>query len=255
MISLSIRSFKEEYENLKAVQEKCSKLISTLEKSGKSTPAVRQALASARSMSELDHSFAPFKTGSKASLAQRARKLGLEETAMEVLEGARAGWDFGALIDPRVEGRTKLAEVEAGLQHIIADVIVHDKTTCDLVRDLQRQARIELQAKRAAAATGAAASKAKKEKPPSAAKAAGPAAKSSKSGTEEEARKFENYFSFSCPVVFVKPHQVLAINRGENLKVLSVKVSLPDDWLVSELERHVRRRQVLIIICSFNWLG
>jgi hypothetical protein len=62
---LSIRSFKEEYENLKAVQEKCCKLLSALEKSGKATPIARHALASARSMAELDHSFAPFKTGSK----------------------------------------------------------------------------------------------------------------------------------------------------------------------------------------------
>ncbi len=138
-------------------------------------------------------------------------------------------------------GRATLAEVEAGLQHIIADVIVHDKATCDLVRDLQRQARIELQVKKATSAAAGTAAKAKKEK----AATAKAAAKTSSKGksTEEEARKFENYFNFCCPVVHVKPHQVLAINRGESLKVLNVKVSLPDSWLLGALERHVRTRQ------------
>jgi transcriptional accessory protein Tex/SPT6 len=167
--------------------------------------------------------------------------------ALQVLEGGRSGWDLTSLVDGRVAGRATLAEVEAGLQHIVADVIVHDKATCDLVRDLQRQARIELQVKKAAAAATAAgtAAKAKKEKAATAKAAAKP---SKGKSTEEEARKFENYFSFCCPVTHVKPHQVLAINRGESLKVLSVKVSLPDSWLLGALERHVRTRQALPFI-------
>jgi transcriptional accessory protein Tex/SPT6 len=245
------RCFKESYENLKAVQEKCSKLLSTLEKAGKSSPAVRQALTSARSLSELDHAYAPFKTGSKASLAERARKLGLEPTAFEILDGTRFGWDVAILVDQRVAGRTNVAEVEAGLQHILADIIVHDKTTCDLVRDLQRQARIELQVKRASAATAAAAAKGKSVKSKATTKRSAPESngKSSKANPEEEAKKFENYFSFSCPVAFVKPHQVLAINRGESLKILSVKVVLPDGWLMGQLERHLRLRQVSPSAC------
>jgi hypothetical protein len=179
----------------------------------------------------------------KASLAERARQLGLEQTAMQVLEGGRAGRDLTSLVEGRVAGRATLAEVEAGLQHIIADVIVHDKATCDLVRDLQRQARIELQVKKATSAAAATAAKAKKEKAATAKAAAKPSSKGK--STEEEARKFENYFNFCCPVTHVKPHQVLAINRGESLKVLSVKVSLPDSWLLGALERHVRTRQAL----------
>jgi hypothetical protein len=188
----------------------------------------------------------------KASLAERARQLGLEQTALQVLEGGRPGWDLTSLVEGRVAGRATLAEVEAGLQHIIADVIVHDKATCDLVRDLQRQARIELQVKRATAAAAAGtAAKAKKEKAATAKKTAAKPSSKGKS-TEEEARKFENYFNFCCPVTHVKPHQVLAINRGESLKVLSVKVSLPDSWLLGALERHVRTRQALPFILRSN---
>merc|ERR1719370_1614702 len=40
--------------------------------------------------------------------------------------------------------------------------------------------------------------------------------------------KFENYFNFKQSIRSIRPHQVLAINRGESLKVLTVKFSIPD---------------------------
>lgn len=51
--------------------------------------------------------------------------------------------------------------------------------------------------------------------------------------------KFETYFEFRNTVSYVKPHQTLAINRGENLKVLTVKVEVPDS-LRHELYRFTR---------------
>ena len=49
-------------------------------------------------------------------------------------------------------------------------------------------------------------------------------AKAKKVAERVDETKFKNYFEFSTPVANVKPHQALAINRGERLKVLSVKV-------------------------------
>lgn len=40
-----------------------------------------------------------------------------------------------------------------------------------------------------------------------------------KSNKPADASKFETYFDFKNAIKFVKPHQVLAINRGESLKV------------------------------------
>lgn len=53
-------------------------------------------------------------------------------------------------------------------------------------------------------------------------------AKITKSKSNADASKFENYFDFMSPIFYVKPHQILAINRGENLKLLTVKVIVPD---------------------------
>lgn len=51
--------------------------------------------------------------------------------------------------------------------------------------------------------------------------------------------KFETYFDFRNTINYVKPHQTLAINRGESLKVLTVKVEIPDS-LRHELYRFTR---------------
>jgi transcriptional accessory protein Tex/SPT6 len=55
---------------------------------------------------------------------------------------------------------------------------------------------------------------------------------------QQDSHKFENYFKFSCPIKFVKSHQILAINRGENLKILSVKVETPD-YLKFDLKKFI----------------
>lgn len=46
-------------------------------------------------------------------------------------------------------------------------------------------------------------------------------------GRPVDPSKFETYFDFRNAIDYVKPHQTLAINRGESLKVLTVKVEIP----------------------------
>uniref|UniRef100_A0A8B9LMV5 S1 RNA binding domain 1 n=1 Tax=Astyanax mexicanus TaxID=7994 RepID=A0A8B9LMV5_ASTMX len=48
--------------------------------------------------------------------------------------------------------------------------------------------------------------------------------------------KFSLYCDFKCSVKRIQHHQTLAINRGENLKILSVKVTIPD-WVKTDFCR------------------
>ncbi|CAF97071.1 unnamed protein product, partial [Tetraodon nigroviridis] len=45
---------------------------------------------------------------------------------------------------------------------------------------------------------------------------------------DKDIDKFQLYFDFTCNVQRIQPHQTLAINRGESLKILTVKVNIPD---------------------------
>ncbi len=45
----------------------------------------------------------------------------------------------------------------------------------------------------------------------------------------EKIPKFELYFAFSCRISRIKPYQILALNRGENLGILNVRIEKDDE--------------------------
>ncbi len=58
-------------------------------------------------------------------------------------------------------------------------------------------------------------------------------------GNAEEKSEYQMYYDFSEPVFKIALHRVLAINRGENEKVLSVKIDAPADRIISYLNSSV----------------
>ncbi len=57
-----------------------------------------------------------------------------------------------------------------------------------------------------------------------------------KKNAEDENKTYEMYYDFSENIKYIKPHRVLAINRGENEKILNVKIEINDDEVVNYLE-------------------
>ena len=58
-----------------------------------------------------------------------------------------------------------------------------------------------------------------------------------KKNAEDPRKVYEMYYDYSEPVKQVKPHRVLAINRAEKEKIITVKVELDKDRMQSFLER------------------
>ncbi|XP_033125800.1 S1 RNA-binding domain-containing protein 1-like [Anneissia japonica] len=185
---------------LRLVESKASNIFKQITKQGKMTTGVRRSIQRAHSIEELDHIFAPFKTGSKSSLAERAKKAGLEPAAMRVLNNDPL--NLHEFVSSTVDGCCTMEKVKQGIQHILADIIAKDKDTMDQIRLLTSDGRTLITAEK------------------------------SKSALKDEKEKnmcnrhFENYFNFKVPAKDIKPHQVLALNRGDALKELSVKLEL-----------------------------
>ncbi len=57
-----------------------------------------------------------------------------------------------------------------------------------------------------------------------------------------EDNKYEIYYDFSERVNRIKPHQTLAINRGEKEKILTVSVFIEDDNILNYLEKEVIKK-------------
>ncbi|KFP70395.1 S1 RNA-binding domain-containing protein 1, partial [Acanthisitta chloris] len=210
----TLREVQQTLEELRTVAKKTHTTIQKLKKEGKLSSCLLKTLLNCRTLEELDHVSTPYKTGSKGTKAQRARQLGLEPAALSLLQNPME-LNLFSYIRPNTKGLENVKEVEAGVQHILADIFAKDKDTLDFVRKLCQQRYISIQSTLTKV--------------------------SARSGNEKDIDKFQLYHEFSCNIKSIQHHQILAINRGENLKILTVKVNIPDGvknefcwWCVNE---------------------
>ena len=60
-----------------------------------------------------------------------------------------------------------------------------------------------------------------------------------KKGAVDENKVYEMYYDYQEPVKWIKPHRILALNRGEAEKILTVTIDVNKDEILSFLERKV----------------
>ncbi|XP_012611423.1 S1 RNA-binding domain-containing protein 1 isoform X3 [Microcebus murinus] len=197
----SLREVRQTLEELRAVAKKVHNTIQKIKKEGKMSECLLKTLLNCKTFEELEHVSAPYKTGSKGTKAQRAKQLGLEGAARTLLENPGA-LNLLSYVRPVVKGLSTLQDIEIGVQHILADMIAKDKDTLDFIRKLCQNRYICIQSSLAKV--------------------------SSKKVNEKDVDKFLLYQNFSCNIRNIQHHQILAINRGENLKILTVKVNISD---------------------------
>lgn len=206
-----LRTVKEEYDDICALKKRISTVVSSVAKLGKLDERLQRNICTVKTSEELEHIFSPFKSvGSKKSLAEKAKQLGLELPALQLLNGTKIV-NISDYIKSDSKDLRTVGEVEKNIIYIIASEISTDAELLQFLRDLRRTTTFKLESK-----------KARQTKTTTKAK---------NTDVEKKAAnnemKFENYFDFSQPVSYLKSHQILAINRGESLKHLSVKVDIP----------------------------
>lgn len=64
----------------------------------------------------------------------------------------------------------------------------------------------------------------------------------------DSAKTYEMYYSYQEPVKYIKPHRILALNRGENEKVLSVSIDIDKDGVLSYLEKKIIKNDKSFVV-------
>lgn len=192
-----LRDIKDTIDYVKLIETKSSSILKLLTKEKLLTDDISRNIKCAKSLDELEHLSQLYKPASKGSLYERAQKLGLEPSAENLLYG-KQDVNLSNLVKVNVDGLKKLQEVEDGIKNIMSHLIAKSELVMNEVRELRMRFGVTVSATQV---------KAKKT-----------AAGDKKKGANDS-HKFENYYNFSCPVSRIKPHQILAINRGEALKV------------------------------------
>lgn len=64
----------------------------------------------------------------------------------------------------------------------------------------------------------------------------------------DSAKTYEMYYSYQEPVKYIKPHRILALNRGENEKVLNVSIDIDKEGVLSYLEKKLIKNDKSFVV-------
>jgi protein Tex len=187
-----LRQLSELLDKLRLLDERRQAVLKSIAEQGKLTPELQMQIEAAATMTVLEDLYAPYKP-KRRTRASIAKEKGLQPLADLILGQARTNQTLEQMAAGFInEDVPTTEEAWAGARDIVAEWISDNAEVRRVTRDKALQ-------------WGAVHS----EKVEDAA---------------DEKRVYELYYEYELRVDIVRPHQVLALNRGEAEKILRVKV-------------------------------
>jgi uncharacterized protein len=204
-----LRRLAERLDQLRALKERQEEVKRLIEDQGQLTPELAAAIAGAATKAELDDLYRPFRP-KRRTRASIAREAGLQPLADLLLAQPSSEQDLARLAEKLVREQEGIAGTDAafaGAMDILAEQVSDDAwIRRRLRRLLLTDGKMETRAK------------------------------------TRESTVYEPYYQYSEPVRSIAGHRVLAINRGEREKILSVQIAVaPEQPLAIITSRLVSR--------------
>lgn len=131
-----LRDIKITYNHIQNIKSRAETIVRNLEKENQLNDEIHMNLMCAKSLDVLDHLYAPYKPASKASLAERAKSLGLQQAAEEILYGGDTEICPVRLVRMDCDGVDSVDKVVDGIKHIISHLISKDTQVLEEIRKL-----------------------------------------------------------------------------------------------------------------------
>lgn len=197
---------------LRKLEKRKEEIRTNIEEQGKMTPELAKAITAAATLQEVEDLYLPYKQ-KKKTRASVAREKGLEPLAeMIMAQGSTQAEIEGAATEyiDAEKGVETSEEALQGAMDIIAETVSDNA-------DYRKWIRREVWER-------------------------GEIISSVTKDFAEEKTEFENYYSHQEPVKKIANHRVLALNRGEKRKVLSVKIASPDENVIGYLLKKAAKK-------------
>jgi protein Tex len=194
-----IRQINAGVQKLRSLDERRETVLHSIREQNKLTPELEKSILKAETLTALEDLYQPYKPKRKTR-ASVAREKGLQPLAELIIKQDHTNKKLDDLVKQFItQGVTTPEEAWAGARDIVAEIISDHAEVRRLTREKALQwATIYSQKIESA---------------------------------QDERSVYENYYDFELPVNKLRPHQVLAINRGEAEKALRVKVVIAErDW-------------------------
>ena len=196
-----IRSISEVYEYQVNLLKRKEDVIRLIDEKGLLTDKIKTEVMNASKLVEVEDLYRPYKEKKKTK-ATEAIKNGLEGLAKIILSFPKELYTVDKFLNDNV--KTKEDAIE-GAKYIIAEYISDNAYYRKWIRnDIYNNSKIVTKKKKNAV---------------------------------DEKKVYEMYYDYSEDVKYIKPHRVLAVNRGEKEGVLSVSLEYNKEYIYNYLEK------------------
>jgi len=201
-----IRAISEVYEYQVNLLKRKEDVIRLIEEKGLMTDELKKEIMSATKLVEVEDLYRPYQEKKKTK-ATEAIKNGLEPLAKLIMEFPIKG-SVEEMAKPFInENVPDVSAALIGAGYIIAEMISDNANYRKWIRMNTYN-------------HGTIVSKIKKD-------------------VTDESKVYEMYYDYQESVKQIKPHRILALNRGENEKVLNVKIDVDSDYIINYLEKKI----------------
>ena len=200
-----LRKFNERLTYLRNLESRKEDVLRIIEEQEKLTPELKLKIKKATTLTEVEDIYRPFKA-KKRTRATMAVEKGLKPLAELILSGEFNGDIVEEANKYNNEEKDVKSEEEAlqGAMDIISEIISDNADYRKWIRNfVQKDGVIQVK------------------------------------GSSEEQTPYEMYYDYKEPVRTIPSHRILAINRGEKEKILSVKVTCNDERIIDYLNKKV----------------
>ncbi len=201
---VQIKQISDEYQYVANLQKRKDEVIHNIEQQGLLTNELKEAILKQTKLQRVEDLYRPFKQ-KKKTRATEAKRKGLESLAQWISDGQQGELSKKAEAYINDEVATVDEAIQGALDIIAEHVSDNPKYRSRILKDIYRQGNIVT---------------AKKKK------------------ADDEKETFAMYYDYVEPIKNVANHRVLAMNRGEKEKVLSVKVEFDTQQIASAIEKN-----------------
>lgn len=197
-----IRQIEDQISKLRALDERRSTILASIAGQEKLTPDLEAVIKAATTMTELEDLYQPYKP-KRRTRATMAREKGLEPLAELILGQLLSRQTAVQIATPFINEEVPTPDdALAGARDIVAEVISDTPLVRQTLRDKAFQFGL-LRSQKIADAV-------------------------------DERAVYKLYYEFELRLDRLRPHQILAINRGEAEKILRVSVEIAErDWILA----------------------
>lgn len=212
-----LRDLGERLTYLRNLEKRKEEIIKSIDEQGKLTDEILQAVAIAKTLSEAEDIYRPYKQ-KKKTRATVAKAKGLEPLAKIIIqqkeakpieEVAKEYINIDKLSDEDKKNKDKVvATAEDAIQGAL-DIIAED---------ISDNAKYRKEIKRICYREGQVVTRASKP---------------------EEKSNYEMYYEYQEAIKFIPSHRILAINRGEKEEFLKIKLEKPEEKILKYIEKDI----------------